>query len=91
VEEASVVVVLAVVDTPEAEEASAVVVVSEAGAALAHSAAASEPGAAEVASASVERASQVGFRTLLARDRASLHLGIHHIGNLSIPDELAEQ
>jgi hypothetical protein len=85
-----VVVVLAVVDTPAVEEAS-VVVVSEAGAALAHSAAASESGAAAVASASAERASQVEFRTLLARDRASLHLGIHHIGNLSIPDDLAER
>ena len=42
-------------------------------------------------SASAERASQVEFRTLLARDRASLHLGVHHIDNLSIPDDLAER
>jgi len=26
-----------------------------------------------------------------ARDRASLHLGVHQIDNLSIPDDLAER
>ena len=41
--------------------------------------------------ASAERAFQVEFRTLLVQDRASLHLGVHHIGSLSIPDELAER
>jgi hypothetical protein len=84
-----VVVVLAVVDTPEAEEASAVAV-SEAGAALAHSAAASESGTAEVASASVERASQVAFRTLPVEDPGFLHLGIRHLGSLSMMDDLAD-
>jgi len=45
-----------------------------------------EQAAAEAESASAERAFQVEFRTLLAQDRASLHLGIHHIGSLSLPD-----
>ena len=42
-------------------------------------------------SASAERAFQVEFRTLLVQDRASPHLGIHHIGSLSIPDEIADR
>jgi hypothetical protein len=50
-----------------------------------------ESAAAEVESASAERASQVEFRTLLAQDRASLHLGIHRIGSLSIPDQPADR
>jgi len=81
------VVVLVAADTSAAEEAS-MVVVSEAVAALAQGAAALEPGAAEVESASAERAAQVELRTLVAQDPASLHLGIHHIGSLSIMDEL---
>src|SRR5438874_4353791 len=64
------------------------VVVSKAVAALAHRTAALEPGAAEVESASAERACQVELRTLLAQDPASLHLGILHTGSLSIMDEL---
>ena len=50
-----------------------------------------ESAAAAVESALAEHAPHVKFRTLLAQDRASLHLGIHHIENLSIPDDLAEQ
>jgi hypothetical protein len=45
---------------------------------------------AEVESALVERASPVAFRTLPAEDPASLHLGILHLGSLSIIDELAD-
>ena len=42
--------------------------------------------AAEVEAASAERASQVGFRTLVAEDPAPLHLGrVNYIGSLSIP------
>ena len=59
---------------------------SEAVAALAHHTAALESGAAEVELASAERT--VEFRTLLAQDHAFLHLGILHIGSLSILDEL---
>src|SRR5205807_8017785 len=64
------------------------VVVSEAVAALAQGTPALEPGAAEVESASAECAPQVEFRTLLAQDPASLHLGILRTGSLSIMDEL---
>jgi len=53
-------------------------------------AAALEQGAAEVESASAERASQLELRTLVAQDPASLHLGIHHMGGLSIPVQQAE-
>jgi len=49
-----------------------------------------ESAAAAVESALAERASQVAFGTLLARDCASLHLGVHHIDNLSILDDLAD-
>jgi hypothetical protein len=45
---------------------------------------------AEVESASAEHTSPVEFRTLLAQDRASLHLGILHLGSLSLMDELAD-
>src|SRR5437588_1724570 len=79
--------VVLVVDTSGVEEAS-VVVVSEAVAALAQGTPALEPGAAEVESASAECAPQVEFRTLLAQDPASLHLGILRTGSLSIMDEL---
>jgi len=47
-----------------------------------------EQAAAEVASALAERASQVELRTLVAQGPASLHLGIHHMGGLSIPVQL---
>ena len=79
--------VVLVADTSGVEEAS-VVVVSEAVAALAQGTPALEPGAAEVESASAECAPQVEFRTLLAQDPASLHLGILRTGSLSIMDEL---
>jgi hypothetical protein len=79
------VVVLVAADTSAAEEAS-MVVVSEAVAALAQGTAALESGAAEVELASAERTVEV--RTLLAQDPAFLHLGILHIGSLSIMDEL---
>ena len=49
-----------------------------------------ESAAVGVESALVERASQVAFRTLLVEDPGSLHLGVHHIGSLSIMDELAD-
>ena len=49
-----------------------------------------ESAAAEAESALVERASQVAFRTLLVENPGSLHLGVHHIGSLSIMDELAD-
>ena len=49
-----------------------------------------ESACAAVESALAERASQVAFGTLLARDCASLHLGVHHIDNLSILDDLAD-
>jgi hypothetical protein len=49
-----------------------------------------ESAAAEVESALVERASRVAFRTLPAEDPASLHLGILHLGTLSMKDELAD-
>jgi hypothetical protein len=54
-------------------------------AARAEAAQALEQAAAEVESVSAERASRVELRTLLAQDPASLHLGIHHMGGLSIP------
>jgi hypothetical protein len=77
VEEASAVVVVLVADMPEAARA-------ETGEAL-------EQAAAEVESASAERVSQVEFQILLAQDPASLHLGIHHMGGLSIPVQLADR
>ena len=49
-----------------------------------------ESAAAAVESALAERASQVAFGTLLAQDPAFLHLGVHHIDNLSILDDLAD-
>ncbi len=49
-----------------------------------------ESAAAEVESALVERVSRVAFRTLPAEDPASLHLGILHLGTLSMKDELAD-
>ena len=49
-----------------------------------------ESAAAEVESALVEHASPVEFRTLLAEDPASLHLGTLHLGTLSMKDELAD-
>jgi len=48
-----------------------------------------EQAAAEVESVSAERTSQVELQTLVAQDPASLHLGIHHMGGLSIPVQLA--
>jgi len=50
-----------------------------------------ESAAAEVESALVEHTSRVVLGTLPAEDRASLHLGVHQIDNLSIPDDLAER
>jgi hypothetical protein len=50
-----------------------------------------EPAAAEVESVSAERASQVELRTLRAQDPASLHLGIHHMGGLSIRVQPADR
>ena len=49
-----------------------------------------EQAAAEVESGSAERATQVELRTLVAQDPASLHLGIPHMGGLSIPVQQAE-
>ena len=49
-----------------------------------------ELAAAGAESALAERASQVAFRTLLVEDPGSLHLGVHHIGSLSIMDELVD-
>ena len=49
-----------------------------------------ESASAEVESASAEHTSPVEFRTLLAQNRASLHLGILHLGSLSLMDELAD-
>jgi hypothetical protein len=74
-----VVVVVLVADMPEAA------------ARPAQAAQALEQAAAEVESASAERASQVEVRTLVAQDPASLHLGIHHMGGLSIPVQLADR
>jgi len=88
VEEDSVVVVVAFMVVVVSAAAVSTVEASEAVAALAHSAAALEPGAAEVELASAERACQGELPTLLAQDPASLHLGILHTGSLSIMDEL---
>ena len=49
-----------------------------------------ESAAVEVELALVQRASQVAFRTLLVEGPGSLHLGVHHIGSLSIMDELVD-
>ncbi len=49
-----------------------------------------ESAAAEVESALVERVFPGAFRTLPAEDPASLHLGILHLGTLSLMDELAD-
>jgi hypothetical protein len=46
-----------------------------------------ESAAAEVASASVEHTSQVAVGTLPAEDPGFLHLGIRHLGSLSIMDD----
>jgi hypothetical protein len=77
------------------EEEASVVVVLVADmleeAAGAEAAQASEQVAAEVESVSAERASQVELRTLLAQDPASLHLGIHHMGGLSIRVQPADR
>ena len=67
-----------------------VVVVLVAVADMPEAAEALEQAAAEVESASAERASQLELRTLVAQDPASLHLGIHHMGGLSIPVQQAE-
>ena len=76
------------------EEASTVVEVSAEAvstvAALVADTLEAESAAAEVESALVERASPVAFRTLPAEDPASLHLGILHLGTLSLMDELAD-
>ena len=77
-----VVFMVVVADTSAEEEASVAAVV------LARGTPASELGAAEVESASAECTPQVEFQTLLAQDPAFLHLGILHIGSLSIMDEL---
>jgi hypothetical protein len=42
-------------------------------------------------SALADRTSRVVFRTLLAQDLGSLHLGDHHPDNLSMMDDLIEQ
>jgi hypothetical protein len=77
VEEAStVVVVLAVVVSTEV---AFVVAVLEA-----------ESAAAEAESALVEHTSQVAFRTLPVEDPGFLHLGIRHLGSLSMMDDLAD-
>ena len=48
--------------------------------------------AAEVESASAERASQVGFRTLVAEDPAPLHLRrVHQIVSLLFPVQSADR
>ena len=77
-----VVFMVVVADTSAEEEASVAAVV------LARGTRALELGAAEVESASAECTPQVEFQTLLAQDPAFLHLGILHIGSLSIMDEL---
>jgi hypothetical protein len=46
-----------------------------------------ESAAAEVASALVEHTSQVAVGTLPAEDPGFLHLGIRHLGSLSIMDD----
>jgi hypothetical protein len=103
VEEDSVVVVFMVVvlvaDTSAAEEAGLdrleAEAVSEAGASTRQprcSVVRADPLEWERAgaeSAWAERASQVEFQTLLAQDPAFLHLGILHLGSLSIMDDLA--
>jgi hypothetical protein len=78
------------VATAAVEEEASVVVVLVAVADMPEAAEALEQAAAEVESASAERASQVDVRTLVAQDPASLHLGIHHMGGLSIPVQQAE-
>jgi hypothetical protein len=45
---------------------------------------------AEVSAVATSAVQAVAACALLARDRGSLHLGIHQIDNLSIPDDLAE-
>ena len=89
----------AVTPAVAAEEASTVVEVSAVAvstavafvvAALVADTLGAESAAAEVESALVERASPLAFRTLPAEDPASLHLGILHLGSLSLMDELAD-
>jgi hypothetical protein len=50
-----------------------------------------ESAAGEVEWALADRSSQVGFRTLPALDRGSLHLVIHHPDSQCIMAELIEQ
>ena len=85
-----VVVFMVVVADTSAEEEASVAAVSEAVVVLARGTPALELGAAEVESASAECTPQVEFQTLLAQDPAFLHLGVHHIDNLSILDDLAD-
>jgi hypothetical protein len=86
VEEDLVAAVSAEVTPAVVVEASTVVEVS----AVAVSTAVAESASAAVESASAEHTSPVEFRTLLAQDPASLHLGILHLGSLSLMDELAD-
>jgi len=94
VEEYLVAAVSAEVTPAVVEEASTVVEVSAVAVSTAVAfmlaALGAESAAAEVESASAEHTSPVEFRTLLAQDRASLHLGILHLGSLSLMDELAD-
>jgi hypothetical protein len=75
--------------TAEVEEASAVVVGLVAD--TPEVAEALEQAAVEVESGLAERGSQVELRTLVAQDPASLHLGIHHMGGLSIRVQPADR
>jgi len=75
------------VSTAAVEEASVVVVALVAD--MPEAAEVLEQAAAEVGPVSAERAFQVELRTLVAPEPASLHLGIHHMGGLSIPVQLA--
>jgi len=49
-----------------------------------------ESAAAAAESALADRTFQIAFRTLLAQDPGSPHLGDHHPGNLSMMDDLIE-
>ena len=73
---------------PAGVEAASVVVVLVAD--MVEAAEALEQAAAAVESALAERASRVELRALVAQDPASLHLGIHHMGGLSIRVQQAE-
>jgi hypothetical protein len=50
-----------------------------------------ESAAAAAESALADRTFQIAFRTLLAQDPGSLHLGGHHPGNRYMMDDLIEQ